>query len=95
MRNNGMIIGSEMVSIDQKAALNKFVHRFTKEHVPSWSKKEWKDGKTYPVQFASDREWLENTKFYVTKDGRLDNKHDSCESSATWPDNPELRKIYS
>ena len=90
---NLMIIGSKMSLAAQKAALNQFVHRFTKEHIPNWSKKEWKDGKTYPVQFESDKEWLKNTKFFLNENGSLSGKYKYCESSPTWPDNPELRKL--
>ena len=84
-------LGTELTQEDQRHVLNSFVHRFTREHKPTWASKPWKDGKPYPVQFASDREWLANTRFAVRRNGRLDNRVTECQSSQTWPDNPELR----
>jgi hypothetical protein len=83
--------GSELPYSTQREVLRCFVHRYTAEHVPSWARGELKDGKPYPVQFASDKDWLENTLFQVTKAGNLSNRHSYCESHPTWPDNPELR----
>lgn len=79
----------------QREVLSKYVHRYTREHVPSWARKEWKDGKPYPVQFDSDRDWLANTFFSVTTSGRLSRREKHCRSNPTWPDNPELRAKYS
>lgn len=73
--------GSELVESEQREVLSSFVYRFTREHVPSWAK-----GTDYSPQFASDREWLENTRFPVRKDGRLDRRYHHCESNPTWPD---------
>jgi hypothetical protein len=84
--------GTELTREDQRHVLSAFVHRFTGDHKPAWSNKEWKDGKPYPVQFASDAEWLANTDFAVRKDGRLDQRVKFCYSNPTWPNNPELRK---
>lgn len=83
--------GNELSAATQQEALCRFVHRFTRDNVPAWAKKEWKDGKPYPVQFDSDREWLEHTEFAIRKDGALDNRVNYCFSVPTWPDNPELR----
>jgi hypothetical protein len=86
------VLGSHMGKKLQDDCLRQFVHRFTKQHVPAWANKEWKDGITYPVQFASDAEWLSYTFFEVTVKGELSKRVHYCESSPTWPDNPELRK---
>lgn len=75
----------------QREVLAKYVHRFTREHVPSWAQREWKDDKPYPLQFDSDRDWLANTFFPVTASGRLSKREKYCQSNPTWPDNPELR----
>lgn len=85
-------LGTELTQAEQKHVLATFVHRFTRNHVPAWSRGEWKDGKSYPVQFASDADWLAHTRFAVKKDGTLNTRADSCHSSPTWPDNPENRK---
>jgi hypothetical protein len=66
----------------QAEARRTFVHRFTKTHRPYWAA-------GFPVQFASDTEWLANTWFVVEKDGSL-YPNQSCYSCPTWPDNPEL-----
>ena len=87
-------LGAELPAHVQQQALNRFVYRFTKNHKPEWANKPWKDGKPYPVQFASDTDWLANTRFHVTEKNELDNRVDSCQSSPTWPDNPELRGKY-
>jgi hypothetical protein len=48
------------LSFEQAKA--RFVHRYTMEHVPAWS--QWPhNGKYYAPQFASDREWYENSLF--------------------------------
>lgn len=78
--------GSELTPEEQEICLTKFVHRFTREHVPQWAKSPRPDGTAYKPQFASDRDWLENTRFRVTKSGRLDRRAKYCHSSPTWPD---------
>lgn len=83
--------GSEMPRHMQQDALARFVHRFTRDHVPAWVKQDMPNGKPYPIQFDSDEDWLASTLFWVGNTG-LSNKHKYCESSPTWPDNPELRK---
>ena len=85
------ILGNELCEADQQYCLAAFVHRFTAQHKPRWANEPWKDGKPYPVQFASDRDWLEHTRFAVTENGRLDKRASHCMSTPTWPNNPELR----
>lgn len=85
-------LGSELCAEDQRTVLTAYVHRFTRNHKPDWARKEWKDGKPYPLQFDSDADWLAHTRFAVTKAVRLDARASDCESSPTWPDNPELRQ---
>jgi hypothetical protein len=68
---------------DQRHVLAAYVHRYTREHVPAWARRE--PGRC-PVRFASDAEWLANTSFRVRRDGRLDRRARFCESSPTWPD---------
>lgn len=86
------LTGAELCSDDQAQALRAFVHRFTGDHKPAWARKPMPNGQTYQVQFADDSDWLANTRFAVTKAGRLDKRHGACESTPTWPNNPELRK---
>lgn len=85
-------LGSELSPEDRKHVLASYVHRFTREHRPQWAAGIWKDGKPYPVQFASDAEWLAHTRFAVTAGGSLDHRVKECQSAPTWPDNPELRR---
>lgn len=84
--------GSQLRIEVQNEAKRRFTHRFTAEHKPAWANKPMPNGNAYPVQFASDADWLENTTFVVNKDGTLSKKSRSCNSVPTWPNNPELRK---
>lgn len=86
------VLGTDMPYPAQQEALRRFVHRYTGDNKPEWARGEWKDGKPYPLQFADDREWLANTRFAVTKRGTLSKAVRCCESSPTWPNNPELRQ---
>jgi hypothetical protein len=87
-----LIKGSEMNFKTQQEALNRFVHRYTKDHKPAWASQPMPNGASYPVQHNSDKEWLEHTYFHVTETGELSRRHSFCESFSTWPDNPELRR---
>lgn len=80
------ILGTELCAVDQVEALGSFVHRFTGMHVPDWARQRMANGKLPKVQFATDREWLENTRFAVRADGRRDRRVTRCESSPTWPE---------
>jgi hypothetical protein len=87
-----IVLGTELNAASQQEALRRFVHRFTRDHVPQWAR----NGKCYPVQFASDQDWLAHTFFSVTKAGKLNAHHlIPCESRPTWPDNPELRRAIA
>ena len=84
--------GNRLSLDDQKYVLGAYVHRYTKDHKPAWASKPWKDGQPYPVQFASDADWLEHTLFNVSRSGRVIRRlGQECYSRPTWPDNPELR----
>lgn len=85
------VLGTKLSPSEQRTVLAMFVHRFTGEHRPSWSNGIWKDGKTYPLQFSNDQDWLAHTRFAVNVAGQLDKHTNFCESSPTWPENPELR----
>jgi hypothetical protein len=84
--------GSRLSPEQQREAKSKFVHRFTGNNKPEWTKQIWKDGKTYPLHFKDDKDWLENTEFAVKKNGELCGKTKYCNSKPTYPNNPELRK---
>lgn len=84
--------GTDLYHVDRLAVLNSFVHRYTGDHKPQWAQKEWKDGKPYPLHFASDEEWLTHTEFRTRNDGRLDGRAKFCLSRPTFPNNPEARK---
>lgn len=86
-------LGSELFPADRAYVLAAYCHRFTGNHRPAWASQPWKaDGTPYPLQFASDAEWLANTRFAVGAHGDLDRRSKECLSSPTWPNNPELRK---
>lgn len=86
------IKGTRLHPEDQRYVLSAYVHRFTGEHKPAWAMNERKDGQAYPVQHVNDNDWLEHTIFWARTDGRLDQRVHRCESTPTWPMNPELRK---
>lgn len=77
--------GAELSPELRRAALARYVHRFTAEHVPAWARQPRPDGTPYPVQFASDADWLANTDFPVTKAGQLAERPSDCRSRPTWP----------
>lgn len=83
--------GSDLPPALQREALRRWVHRFTKDHVPAWARDPMPDGRPYPVQFASDADWLANTVFSLTASGRFSERDRYCRSTPTWPDNPDLR----
>lgn len=85
-------LGSELKPADRSYVLGAYVHRHTGNHKPRWAGEKRPDGSFYPLQFASDAEWLGNTRFAVTAHGDLDRRVRECYSSPTWPRNPELRK---
>jgi hypothetical protein len=82
------ILGSKLSSSTQSECFRRFVNRYTRNHIPTWISL---SNRKYPVQFDSDKDWLEHTFFYVKLNGELNNNYNFCESSPTWPDNPELR----
>ncbi len=89
-----IILGSALSLQAQREALSRYVHRFTRTHVPAWARKPMPNGSAYPVQFDSDADWLANTYFRVTARGQLvaySDMRGDCQSYPTWPDNPELR----
>lgn len=84
--------GSDLHPDDKRHVLAAFVHRFTKDHRPAWVDYPGQRHRNYPVQFASDADWLAHTVFRVRRNGRLDRRAKACMSTPTWPDNPELRQ---
>lgn len=81
-----MITGDQLRPDVAAECLRRFVHRFTGEHRPVWAKSLRSSDQPYPVQFATDAEWLAHTLFAVKSDGTLDDRVHFCESSPTWPD---------
>lgn len=82
----GMKYGNELCAADQAHVLAAYLHRYTRENKPAWARELRPNGRPYPVQFDSDQEWLERTRFAVRKDGRLDRRARFCQSVPTWPD---------
>jgi hypothetical protein len=78
--------GIDLHPDDQAYVLAHYVHRYTRDHVPSWARAARFRGLPYPVQFDSDRDWLENTRFATREDGRLDGRARFCQAAPTWPD---------
>jgi len=79
-------LGSQLPPEIQKEAKRRFIHRFTAEHKPEWAYRTRSDGKPYKPHFASDQDWLNNTYFYIKKNGTLDNRFKHCMAHPTWPE---------
>ena len=90
--NITMLLGSHLTPADQREAKRRYVHRFTGDHTPSWAAACADGGYPCVLHFADDSDWLAHTLFPVTKFHRLKAIGD-CESSPTWPNNPELRRV--
>lgn len=78
--------GTELSEKGIEQALRRFVHRYTKDHVPFWAR-----AGGYSVRFESDAEWLANTEFYANKNGSLDLRYDGCVEYPTWPEGRVLK----
>ncbi len=88
-----LLKGSELSKDDQVYVLGAFIYRHTGDHRAAWMCKKVADGEQdEPLQFASDKDWLENTEFEVNKNNKFKKMMGKCFSNPTWPDNPELRK---
>lgn len=74
-------------------ACRMYVHRFTMENVPSWASRPC-GGKYYAPQFASDREWYDNTKFPGEPDHFLVDSLYCYTRNQTWPLGEWLHKPY-
>lgn len=76
-----------------KAACQKYIHRFTMEHIPNWATQPGPEvGKYYAPQFKTDREWYENTRFPPEP---ICSGSDYCYTSGqTWPLGEWLDKPY-
>lgn len=83
-----MELGSAMPESLREEAKRRFVHRFTREHVPAWAATPAPNGKFCAPQYASDEEWLANTRFALARGGaEFDRRCSHCESGGqTWPD---------
>jgi len=93
MRELLLLKGTELPVEEQAYVLSAYIHRFTGNHTPNWAHAGMPNGNPYPVQFASDQEWLENTEFRVTRTGKVYRAQGAeCISRPTWPKNPELRR---
>ena len=60
-----------------------YVHRYTMEHVPAWSRRAAPNGLFCAPQFSSDAEWYANTVF--AGEGDLADKRHCYTSGQTWP----------
>lgn len=85
-------LGTELLREDQGLVLMAFEdRRYVEGKKPAWAMKPMPGGGEWPPQFASDMDWLGNTKFVVTMNGRLDKRSRKCREQPTWPTMPELR----
>ncbi|MBV5347334.1 DUF1738 domain-containing protein [bacterium] len=90
MNEPEMLYGHQLSPALRREALAAFVHRYTAEHAPSWSRTPAPNGRHYAPQYLSDREWLDKTRFPITHSGlgiRLKSGSTiHCESNdPSWP----------
>lgn len=84
--------GTDLTPAQQRVALVSYIHRYTRDFKPLWVEHcERVNFDAPPLHFDSDRDWLHNTEFAVTKAGEFDKRKTSVMTNPTWPDNPELR----
>lgn len=79
------------VSFEQAKA--QYVHRFTADFVPNWARQQRDDGTYYAPQFASDREWYENTRFHG-EEGHIGKRNECYTTGQTWPLGKALTAPY-
>ena len=60
-----MLPGATLPTALQQDALRSFVHRYTGNHVPEWTRKAAPNGNFYAPQYKDDKEWLAKTSFPV------------------------------
>jgi len=77
--------GAKLPPALQRDARARYVHRFTGDNRPSWTRELRPCGRSYPLQFQNDSDWLANTDFPITKAGALANRPNHCQSRPTWP----------
>lgn len=71
---------------DQSLVLSIFTRRYTGDHKPGWANLNNHEGVVdWPLQFASDEEWLANTNFALSTNGNLDKRVKRCWEKPTWP----------
>ena len=81
--------GAKLSAALQRDARARYVHRFTGDNRPAWTRAPRACGRPYPLQFKDDADWLANTVFPVTKAGALAARPGACQSSPTWPNGRE------
>jgi antirestriction protein ArdC len=67
MNQAEMLYGHQLAPALRREALTAYVHRYTAEHVPSWSRKPAPNGRHYAPQYQNDSEWLDKTRFPITR----------------------------
>lgn len=75
---------TKRLSLEQARA--KYVHRYTMEHVPQWSRQRAPGGKFYAPQYRNDQEWYEHTIFPGERDYPFRGERMGCYTTGqTWP----------
>lgn len=81
-------LGVTFSRADQALILDRFVNRYTGDHTPAWAQVPDQGGIPWPLQFASDQDWLEHTSFAISMAGKLDQRIKRCWEKPTWPGDP-------
>ena len=71
----------------------RYVHRFTMEHIPQWSKTNMIEEGRYPApQYRTDQEWYDNTLFHG--ESELASQTHCLSLGQTWPLGKTLATRY-
>ena len=81
-------------SISFEEAKQAFSFRFTMEHVPYWARRRREDGTYYAPQYATDKEWYDNT-IFSKEPGFYGDKNHCVSTNQSWPLGKSLDKPYS
>ena len=65
-------------------AKDRYVHRYTMEHVPQWATRPRSDGTFYAPQYRTDREWYDKTLF-PGEGGWEPDDTSCCSMHQSWP----------
>jgi len=78
--------GIQLTEAERAIILAQITNRYTGSHMPGWVYDfALKHGQLYPVQFLNDMDFLINSFYPVTAEGKLDLANFACRMNPTFP----------